>query len=332
MKKIFLSVLVVVVALFYNSCSNDFEVNSDYTDNTTVYGLLNPADTIQYIRIGKAFLGEISAYEMAAEYDSLYYSVSKITVNIQRYLNGSPVGQPYILSYDTLKPKNEGIFSAPKQLLYRTNMPVLQDGSTYKLNILNSESGKIITSQTVIIGPISVTVPLQNQGINLVAISPFKTKYKTAKNGRLYNFTLRFKYREQFIFDTTQVANKYIDMVYGNSRSGSLDGGEEFSVTIEPTTFFNSIANKIAVNNNVIRRFSSLEFRYSAAAEEFTTYMDVSQSQQAVFGANPVYTNIGGGIGLFSSRLNHSVMGVMLNAVSMDSLRNGSITSQLNFQ
>ena len=58
----------------FNSCSNDFDLVDTWKDIPIVYGLLNVNDSVQYIRVEKAFLDEeTSALVIAQEPDSLYY-------------------------------------------------------------------------------------------------------------------------------------------------------------------------------------------------------------------------------------------------------------------
>ena len=71
MKKI---LIALVAAISFSACSTEIEVNAEWKDVTVVFGLLDVSDTIQYIKISKAFLGEEDAFVMAQEPDSLYYS------------------------------------------------------------------------------------------------------------------------------------------------------------------------------------------------------------------------------------------------------------------
>src|SRR5688572_28610592 len=109
MKKLFFILSAFALALF--SCRNDFAVNEDWKETMVIYGLLNPGDTAQYIKINKAFLGEGNALVMAGEFDSVNYTQDEISAVLERW-NGSTWLQTIPLFKDTLIPKDTGVFAA----------------------------------------------------------------------------------------------------------------------------------------------------------------------------------------------------------------------------
>ena len=329
MKKIIIVLFLAAAALY--SCKNDFEVNEDWKETMIVYGLLNPADTAQYIKINKAFLGQGNALVMAGEFDSLNYTQGEINATLEQW-NGSTLVQTIQLYLDTLIPKDTGVFASPDQNLYKTSVPIVQNGNIYKLRVINERTGKVVTSETPIVQTVSVNTPTPNQTINIVGINPFKTKWNSAAQGRKYEVKVRFHYVEKLIFDTTQQQQKYVDVFLGNFTSNTLNGGEVMETYINPVSFYSTLKNNIPVSTSVNYYFSHLEFIYSVAAENFSVYMDIASTQSATFGDPPLFTNIDGGVGLFSSRYNKTVNNVKFSIASYDSLRYGQYTSQLGFQ
>jgi hypothetical protein len=331
-KKILLSCTALSV-LCLGSCKNDLDVVDDYRETMVVFGLLSPSDTAQYIKINKAFLGPDDAFVMAGVFDSNNYVNNEISARLERWLNGNMV-ETIQLYKDTVLPKDAGIFPYPGQIFYKTTQPILQDGSEYRLHVVNGESDKIVTSSTKILQNMTVVTPLTNATINLVAPTMFKAKWKTAANGRQFNLVVRMHYSERFVYDTLQVADKYIDLNFVDVRSTTLAGGEDLEQQISPENFFRNIKNSPQMDTSALKErfFKSLEFRFSGAAEEFATYMDVVQTTGSAFGDAPTYTNIDGGIGLFSSRFTHSVKNINLTAATKDSLKNGQYTYNLRFK
>ena len=51
----------VLAALTMTSCKPDVNLTSDYRDVTVVYGLLNPLDNYQYIKIYKGYRAGMGA-------------------------------------------------------------------------------------------------------------------------------------------------------------------------------------------------------------------------------------------------------------------------------
>ena len=60
--------LFVCFLVVFSSCETDFDVNAEWDDVTIVYGLLDPNNEIQLIKINKAYLGAGDAIQMASWY------------------------------------------------------------------------------------------------------------------------------------------------------------------------------------------------------------------------------------------------------------------------
>ena len=81
--------LLLLAYFLIPSCKTDFDINAEYKDITIVYGLLNQKDSIHYIRINKAFLGEGNALIMATDPNNTLYPYEDLNVTMEEYLNGS---------------------------------------------------------------------------------------------------------------------------------------------------------------------------------------------------------------------------------------------------
>ncbi len=72
--------------LFLLACDEQIHLNAPYQDIWVVYGILDPADTVQYVRVSKAFLPEENALEFAAQHDPTLSGLNvTITGNGQVY-------------------------------------------------------------------------------------------------------------------------------------------------------------------------------------------------------------------------------------------------------
>src|SRR5678809_747569 len=113
--------LAVWAVTLLPSCSTDIDLLEDYKPITVVYGLLNVSDSIQYIKINKAFLGEGNALVMAQQSDSINYKPGELMVRLQE-LNPSTGEVLATLNCDTTTQilKDDGLFSNPYQILYKT--------------------------------------------------------------------------------------------------------------------------------------------------------------------------------------------------------------------
>ena len=61
------TLLTLFLLTFLASCDNDLEITSDWKDIPVVYGILNSQDSVNYVKLNKAFLGQGDVMMMAQE-------------------------------------------------------------------------------------------------------------------------------------------------------------------------------------------------------------------------------------------------------------------------
>ena len=328
MKKILY--IIFIFLLLYSSCKTDFEINAEWKDITIVYGLLDQTEKTHYIKINKAFLGEENALLMATEPDSCTYG-NNLDVWLEEWINNS-LSNLWTLDTTTVYNKEPGIFYYPEQVLYKFYADTLYENAEYRLFIKNNNTGKIVSSKTSLVHFFSITKPTSFQAVNFTASNPVDVKWNSAYNGKLYNIIIRFKYKEKNIVTNDSII-KSLDWNLGNYKADNIDGGETMTTSYYGANFYKFLHDNIPETPNVIRNASGfpLEFIFSVAADEFNTYMEVNAPSNGVIQERPEYTNISNGIGLFSARY-HNVRSLYMSALSMDSLKNGQYTKNLNFE
>lgn len=329
MKKYVLAA-AAVVALFAG-CKNDFDVLADYKDITVVYGLLNQNDTAHYIKINKAYLGAGNAFMMADVADSINYQAADLTVSLEEY-NNSVLTNTFPLTRTVNEiAKDTGLFANDANVLYKTNA-TLNPQRKYKLVINNNKTGTTITSETPMIDNLNVVNPQNGQQVNLIGNNfPFTVKFKSAKNAMVYSLTVRFYYNEINTV-TSEVVSKSIDWPFTNVKSSNANGGEDILISLAPDGLFQLLgANLSAPGANIERHTSRLEFIFYAGGEDLSTYLDVNGPSNTLQQEKPEYTNINGGLGIFSCRYNTSRTNITLAPQALDSLINGRFTNELGF-
>ena len=111
--------LLISFPLFY-SCDHTLNVNAPWKDITVVYGLLNQNDSIHYLKITKAFLGEGNALMFSKIPDSSNYP-DKLDVRVEGWeINSkydSSLKQTILFDTTTITNKQEGdsVFYYPYQ-------------------------------------------------------------------------------------------------------------------------------------------------------------------------------------------------------------------------
>jgi len=313
--------LLAGATLFFSACKSDFNLTAKWKEQMVIFCLLNQSDTVQYIRVNKAFLGKGNAYTMAGVHDSLNYK-NLLSINLEQWSigGGTRIGSYYIDTTSSI-PQDTGIFANQPQVLYRVRtgaavpagyLTKLSDQSEYHLTVTNPITHYTATSVTQLVlsvgsnlnglpgMQITTGVPVSYPFYNTTPNNPYTIKCLTGANARLYNTILRFHYTE---YATTGNTNKYVDLNFGTFRTQGLAGGETMNTPVPWSTLTHFLASAMGNDPTVAKRvMGKCELIVYSAGDDFNTYMEVNQPVSSITGDKPTYTNISNGIGLFSSR------------------------------
>ena len=299
-----ITLLFLLFSIVFSSCETDFNVNADWEEVTVVFGLLDQSQDKQYIRINKAFLGNEDAFVMAAVSDSLNYNPENLEVKLEKLSNSASVLETKILT-DTIMYKEDGMFATDNNIIYVFDTDgFLNEEKQYLLTITNKVSGKVISSKTKLIHDLNLMSSFSNPAYkmgfyNLLSADFSNTtiEWTHSKNASIYQMTLYINYIEY----GTDTLEKTIQKVYPII---DYDGSSNLSQKILGEEFFNLIAYNIPKNNTVNRRINDLDILFSAASQDLKTYINLNEPPTGIVQERQLYTNIDGGIGLFSSRYN----------------------------
>lgn len=310
MKKLSFLLFFLPVIFFTSSCETDFDITADYKEIAVVYGLLNQNDSIQYLRINKAFLGNGNALIYSGIPDSSSYGNSIEVSMIETLESGAQ--RTIIFDTVTIHDKDSGYFYYPDQLMYKT-AEKLNPLATYSLKIKNKVTGSEATSITNLIQNFALMRPAAANNViprldfKRDTISVQKIEWNSAVNGRMYLPVLRFYYREASF--TSDTVDRMIEWVFSSLTTNDLGGGTKMTTEFRSEDFFRFCENQIpyedtdkeeAVN---VRLADHFEICFTVAGDEFTTYLDVNGPTTGLLLEKPSYTNINNGLGVFSSRL-----------------------------
>lgn len=311
MKRLFLFLLLIsCFSIAFQSCETDFDVTAPYKDITVVYGLLSQNDTVHYIKINKAFIGEGNALEYAQNEDSSSYG-NNLEVIVREYLNGIGL-RTFNFDTTSIYNKEPGVFYAPKQVVYKSAFAIPENNDMeYKLEVRNKITGKLVTAQTSLISSFNVENPRPGQRtINFATEGSIqRIKWTSAKSGKRYNVAIRFWF-DEVMAATKDTIPRYIDWTFSSVKSNTILGGESMEIQYDPAAFFSMCRNLIPykANNAIsesdvsIRLSNFVEVIFAVAADNLNTYMEVNEPASGIVQDKPDYTNIENGIGLFSSR------------------------------
>lgn len=326
--RLYIPFLALLIAFVVSSCSKEFNSNAPYRDVTVVYGVLNSLDDVQYIRIYKGFLTDGNAYEAAQVYDSLYY-FDKITVDLEEYSNGRRINTWRLDTTTAIPRETDGDMSAPKQLLYVVDNPINPE-NTYRLVITNTESGRVVTAETNVVGETMITSP-GVQTVDITHTSNNSVKYENAENAVAYIIRQYFNYLER---DRTTgvVTRKCLQ------RNITASPTTANTYQYNPYALYEFICSNIEVDNTVDRYLmldSCVCLEVWAVNDPYYKYTTTSSITSSVVTDHLVYTNVECEdddlvAGFFGSRQS-AFRAYRLNENSQRLILTGSGSRNLNF-
>ncbi len=313
------------------SCSNEIDVNATPKETMVVYGILEPDQDTHYIKVNKTYLLQGDAIAAAKDPTNTQYpDILDVKVNA---MNGNTVAQTATFTRVMGTSREAGLFPAPEQPLYRYIGNFATDN--LQLNIKNIQTGTTVTSSTSLLGNLVVDRPAPLplvEVVNWTSTYGYKVKFYSAKAGKMYQVSIRFNYKELVGNNTTDTAYKYIDWNLGSLLSTTTNGNEPMEVLIEGNRFYQFCQSSMEVNPNLKRFAGKLDFSIVAANEALATYVETNAPSNTIVQERPSFTNIENGIGIFASRRIYHRTNVGMSNASIQELKTGALTSNLNFQ
>lgn len=328
----------VLIILLSIGCSTDVDLYADYKDITVVYGLINPNDSVHYLKINRAFIQDgVTATDLASNSHNFNYGENDLVVTVEERdgNDGSWVNAYTLERVSNEIPKDDGVFDNSTNVLYKFNTNGVNSNNLYKLSIYNQVLDKYITAETDIVKELKVNTPRTTSSTfefknsfnflnSTVSITP-------QENISRVRASLFFNYTEVYNNGATS-KDKSVELVLGEKKTSAPDGRETLDFEIIGATLFDKIKQQVDPNTPFLshRVLANVSLKFILAGPELDTYMDVNAPSNTISQTKPVYTNINNGIGLFSSRGEYWwISSINTNATSAINIRNATI-SQLS--
>lgn len=297
-----------------------------------VYCLLNPRDTVNYVRLTKSFIGEEPASEMAKDPTLLYFENAEVYLEIVTE-SGWPV--KYAQFIKIIGPAKEpGIFvESPNQifLLKASLENYLSERYSIRL-IVNIPEIQAYCSANQIYHPapqIILPRPSFQTKISLYNNEPQQIKWEDKFGYASCQLSIQLNYTEvndsESIAKSVQVSYNYKSTIFRADQNAST-----LIHVLDGDSFLRNLALKIPDASDVdYRIFNSIDIILAGASDAYMNYTE-SIGITADRTGLPI-SNIAGGTGLFSLTSKSIQNGYLLDKASMDSLASGQYTSLLKF-
>ena len=338
--------LLLYFSLFFVSCKNEIEVAAPWKETIVVYGLLDPAAPVNYIRIQKAYLDpEGNAFQFMQVNDSIYATDLKVVLYVKQ--NGNLFDSIFPVLIDGNSEgvsKDSGLFSNTPNYLYKINKPIKDsklspnpEDYEYELIVVNPKTGYRCSAKTYTTGYLEpqapVTSNLNNLTINDKSNSFMVISYREGRKVKAYDMIVRFWYKETKKSNTSDTSIKFFNWFVFKNRltDPSLRGYEQKLSSVPGNIFYELLNSNIKPDTSVLRKALYCDIEYYGAGEDLYTYIQVNQPSIGIIQKKPEYSNITNGLGIFSSRYITTIKKVPLSADMRNTLRNSDYTKGLNF-
>jgi hypothetical protein len=315
---IFISLGLIVL----NSCNEKIELIGDFVQTAVVYGLLDQADSLHYIKINRAFIGPGNALEIAQIADSSYFT--NVDATISEYLNGNLI-RSWLLKDTILDNKDpNGVFYAPEQKVYyfktlptkpndvvnvdplNPQLNSLNPQAIYKIDIVINNGAFSVSGETELVrGITSADATAQNFNFTF-SDNPgeYKSKGIEVKAGNSYvlNTQLKIAFYEW-------EGNTYSEKsFFWNLGEADVQPLSSKVFTANGETFYDLMKSNCTENSTITKRtFKGVTIKITGGAEELYNFIAVNKPSSGLAQSKPTYTNLTATngkrvIGIFSSR------------------------------
>jgi hypothetical protein len=337
---------LLIISLLLWSCNNEIKIAAPWKETLAVYGLLDPASSVNYIRIQKAFLDpDGNAFQFVTNSDSIYPGDLEVKLIVRK--NGFTIDTIFpklINGEDEGIKKDTGLFSSAPNFLYKITDRIydsrLITGGTedyeYELKVKNKATGYECSSKTLSSGLLESLSPV-SPGVKDITINDrtnsfLSVFYREGRNVKAYDMIIRFWYLETQKNDTSLKSTKFFDwVIFKNKPTKGLRGSEQQLFAVSGSIFYEILNATIQPNPNLSRKALYCDVEYYGVGEDLYTFIQVNQPSLGIIQKKPEYTNIANGLGIFSSRCITAIRKIPISNDMNGILKSSEFTKGLNF-
>ena len=312
MNKLFAVYSFLLVLVFLSSCSEDITITNDQKETAVIYGLLDQADTIHFIRINRAFSGTNNSIEVAQIPDSSYFK--DVKAYVYEIKKGDTL-RKWKLRDTLITNKESGIFYGPTQKVYyfetTKNAPLIgENGRTYVFSGKFNNNQFAVTATTELIYGNSIVYPASN-GNN------YSFANGTIDKPEYYSTAIKFKPGTSVTTNTTlritikEFVGQTFTLKSFDWNVGDMDvdaGSTTTGINAPGSAFYPLIQKNCTSDPNITKRqLASIELRVTFASDVLYNYITLNKPSSSLAQTKINYTNLTATngmrvIGIFTAR------------------------------
>ena len=318
--------LLISVLIFVPSCTEEVNLYTSSTPTPIVWCLLNPADSIQYVRLARSYQAGEGIATTTPVADSTVWNIPH-EVYIEEYTDGIR-GNTYRFEPDNTIPKDSGFFPVNGLRLYSAPFRPMP-GRMYHLYAYFPDLDKMASAVCTVNGTPHIVdpLPLSVRKINFEPGQPYIIRWMPGENTGVYQMTFRIHYR-----DSSAAGEQFRKADYTGGGLFNQKADQMLEASMGGQAFFNAIAADVPVIQGIVRNVISVEFIMISGGTDLGFLFRSATETGSNFTNLAEYSNVRNGLGVFSSRTLIRVPNLALSNVTLDMLAHGELTKSLGFK
>jgi len=326
MFKIIIYILVIVGTFVPISCESDIDLIYESKGKPIVYCLLNPRDSIQYLRISRSFIIRGNPAGQIFPADSLI-----LDEDFYAYLEyEAPDGSRDIRYFELtdINRRDSGLFPSDGLLVFQTNFPV-EGGKEYGLYIRFPNIPKIVAGAITVVNPIEIMDPdpLPGREITFLEEQGYMIRWTKSVKFAVYQPVIRFIFLEG---DKNFQVLHEIDMsqpfIYGDNENAILANYLNGAGFVKDLTTYLS-----PPDSGLRRKIIGFDLLMTTGGPELSVFTRSGNNAINSFTSLYEYSNLDGAAGIFSSRTFTGVYNNRFSDLTINYLAGSEKTRQLKF-
>ncbi|HBB90771.1 MAG TPA: hypothetical protein DC042_03405 [Bacteroidales bacterium] len=310
---------------FYG-CQEDIDLIYDGTSRPVAYCLLNPRDSIHYLRVSRSFIVRGNPASETIPADSLI-----LDSEFYAYLEAESPDGSRDLNYFELADMNQrdsGRFPKEGLVVLKTNCPV-EGGKSYGLYIYFPTLSRIVAGSVTVADPIKILDPdpLPGREITILEDQGYMMRWTKSVKFAVYQPVIRFIYLEG---DSHFQVRKQLEipqpLVFGDSENAILTS------FLNGAGFIDDLAKNIPPPDSGQRRkIIGFDILLTTGGPELAVFIRSGENAIGSFTGLDEYSNLDGAVGLYSSITYTGVYNNRFSDITVNHLADSDKTRTLGF-
>ncbi|MCO6461601.1 MAG: DUF4249 family protein [Saprospiraceae bacterium] len=335
-----LFVLQCLLIFSFTSCNNDLELIGGQIEVPVVYGAISSTQDFVFIRLERAFGdNNIEPSIISKNPDSLYYQDAVVTISLPEKNFSVNLIKTDASTLGFVR--DTGAFATTPNYIYmvKKDQFIFEPGGEYQLTI--DVKGKQYVAKTILVNEIEIVIPTLTSQIGLIPTLKElpsqlpKIIYEPIGANRkadpaVLSLSVRFNYNEK----DSRIGDNYEKKSVIVPVTGSVITDDNTTFRYSPNRLYEYLRDNLEKDPAFERYFTSLDFIITTGGKEYLSFTAALAANAGITGTQdfPLYSNISGGQGIFTSKNTQEFTGFNISNASLDSLAFSRYTIGLNFR